>query len=85
MDWLKNNALTITIAILGVVASYSVNTALYGYRLTAVEARQDRQGTAITTINATLATQQSQFAALSAKLDAISDNVNYIRSRLDSK
>lgn len=83
IDWLKSNGLTLTIVVAGIVASYSINTALYGYRLSSVEARQDRQGVSITAMQATLADVQSQYAAINAKLDAMSDNVNYIRSRID--
>lgn len=84
LEWLKSNSITLTLVIAGVIASYSVNTALYGYRLTSIEARQDRQGTAITSLQTSVADVQTQYAALSAKLDAIDSNVTYIRNRLDS-
>lgn len=84
LDWLKSNSITLTIVIAGVIASYSVNTALYGYRLSSIEARQDRQGTAITALQTSIADVQTQYAALNAKLDGIDSTVNYIRSRIDA-
>lgn len=81
---MKTNAIPIVIGIATLIASYSVNVALYGYRLSAVEARQDRQGTAITSLQASVADVQTQYAALNAKLDGIDSTVNYIRSRIDA-
>lgn len=75
MDWLKNNALALIIAIVGVIASYSVNTALYGYRLGAVEARQDRQGTAIQTL-------QSGDTETKVALAKIQTSLEYIQAQL---
>lgn len=43
MEFLTKNGLSIAIALAGIIATYSINTALYGYRLTALETRQDRQ------------------------------------------
>lgn len=66
-----------------VLVSILAQWTLLGYRISSVEARQDRQSTAITTIQSQLSSQASDYAALNAKLDAIDDNVTYIRQRLD--
>lgn len=83
MDWLKNNGLSIGIAIAGIIATYSINTALYGYRLGTLEDRQDRQGISIQALQTAQALQASQYAELKATLNAVNDNVNYIRTRVD--
>lgn len=73
-DWLQKNAVSIAIALTTLVSTYAV----YGYRLSAVEARQDRQGTAISTlqqnnndINVSLAKIQTSLQYIQAKLDKI--------------
>lgn len=79
MGFVKNNAWAIVIVTASVVAQWSI----FSTRLTAIEQRQDRQGDSIQTIQNSLSDVQTQYAGLNAKLDGISDNVSYIRSRLD--
>lgn len=74
-NWLKENGLTLVITIAGVVATYSVNTALYGYRLSADEARLDRQGTAITALQTGDTTTQVALAK-------IQTDIEYIKTQL---
>lgn len=76
MDWLKQNALTITLGIATIVSTYAINTALYGYRLTAVELRQDRQGTAITAL-------QDSSNDLRVAVAQIQTSLEYIKAKLD--
>lgn len=78
------NNWTIVLSVMTVIVSLVAQWALLGYRITAVEQRQDRQGSAITDIQTTLSSQAAEYAALEAKIDAISDNVDYIRSRIDN-
>ena len=79
-DFVKNNAWALVIVFASVVGQWYVFTA----RLDNIEARQDRQGTALQDLQTSVAGVQTQYAALSAKLDAIDSNVNYIRSRIDA-
>lgn len=67
-----------------IIVSLLTQWVLLGYRISAVESRQDRQGSAITDIQAQLSTQAANYAALSAKLDAIDNDVTYIRQRIDN-
>jgi uncharacterized coiled-coil protein SlyX len=67
-----------------VLVSIFAQWTLLGYRISAVEGRQDRQSTTIASIQAQISSQASDYAALSAKLDAIDSNVTYIRQRLDN-
>ncbi len=57
--------------------------ATYGIRLQNVENRQDRQSAAIMAIQTELQTQAKDSARLEAKVDAIDNNVDYIRGRID--
>lgn len=66
-----------------VAVSLAGSWAILGQRVTAVEERLDRQGTAITDIRAQLQETQEQYAALEAKVDGIKESVDYIRSRID--
>lgn len=75
-DWIMKNGLSIGIAVVGIIATYSINTALYGYRLNTVEARQDRQGAAITTL------QDKQTDTLVA-LAKIQTDIDYIKIQLN--
>lgn len=74
---------SISLAIVTVIVSLIGQWAVLGTRVSAVEDRQDRQGESITDIKAQLATQAANYAELKAKIDAMSDNINYIRSRID--
>lgn len=82
-DALKNYW-PIMISAVTIVVSIATQWAIFGSRLAAVESRQDRQGTAISALQDATTQQQANYAALSAKLDALSDNVSYIRSRIDN-
>lgn len=81
IDWLKANAWVLAISAATIISTFT----LYGVRISAVEARVDRQGTAIATMQTALASQQSQYSALNAKLDAMNDLLVYIRSRVDDR
>lgn len=74
---------TIGFTVITVMISIAAQWSLFGYRLTSVEQRQDRQGEAITAIQNTLTAQASEYAALNATINAISDNVDYIRSQVE--
>lgn len=73
----------VIIFLVGTFVSLVTQWAVLGIRLSNVEARQDRQGDAITDVKNQLTQQAANYAELKAKLDAISDNVAYIRSRMD--
>lgn len=70
--WLKSNGISLVVAIVTIISTYAV----YGYRISALEARVDRQGTAITDIrNSTTETQIS--------LAKIQTDIEYIKMTLD--
>lgn len=71
-DWLKSNAVSIAIALITLVSTYAV----YGYRLSAVESRQDRQGTAIAAL-------QQQNTDTLIKLAQIQKDIDYIKVQID--
>lgn len=74
---------SIALAITTVMVSLVTQWAVYGIRIANVESRQDRQAAAIMVIQGQITDQVANYAALQAKLDAIKDNVDYIRSRID--
>lgn len=80
IGFIRNNAWAIVIVTASVVAQWAV----FSTRLDTIEQRQDRQGTAITGLQSSVADVQTQYAALNAKLDALNDNVLYIRNRIDN-
>lgn len=67
-----------------VVISLAAQWAILGQRVEAAEGRLDRQGNAITALQASDREREAQYAALNAKLDALNDNVLYIRNRIDN-
>lgn len=81
-DFIKNNP-SIVITIATIAVSIATQWAVLGQRITSIEERVDRQGQAITDVKAQLVTQAAQYAELKAKIEAISDNVSYIRNRID--
>lgn len=84
MNKLLENYVSIAIAIVTVIVSLIAQWSVFGVRLSNVETRQDRQAAVILTMQDSLTTQIANYAALSAKIDALNDNVNYIRARIDS-
>lgn len=70
-SWLSGNAVSIAIALATLVSTYAV----YGYRIGAVEARQDRQGDAITALQTSNTDTQVALAKIQTDLD-------YIKSQL---
>lgn len=82
-DWLKSNIITIVVIAVTVGGNYLVNTALYGYRLNAVEDRQDRQGVTIQAMQLQVTALSNDIASIKSKIDGISNNVDYIRNRID--
>lgn len=71
-DWLQKNAISLIIAATTLVSTYAV----YGYRLSALEARLDRQGTAIQTL------QNTNTDTLVA-LARIQTDISYIKMQLN--
>ena len=78
-DFLAKNAWALIIVASSIVGQWAV----FGVRLDSIEARVERQGTAISEVRTQLAETQNQYAALNAKLEGIDATVNYIRSRID--
>lgn len=72
-DWLQKNAVSIAIALTTLVSTYAV----YGYRLSSVEARQDRQGNAITSL-------QSGDTDTKVALAKIQTDIEYIKTQLQT-
>lgn len=72
MAWLKQNALALVLAAVTVVSTYAV----MNYRLSTVEARQDRQGAAITDLQA----NNTQILVALGKLQT---DIQYIRLAID--
>lgn len=55
----------------------------YGFRISAIEARQDRQGDAIVKLQTDVTDFKTSLARLEANVDNLSSNVDYIRNKLD--
>lgn len=72
MDFLKQNAVSLIIAAMTLTSTYAV----YGYRLGAVEARLDRQGEAIVTL-------QSNMTQIQISLATIQSDIGYIKAQID--
>lgn len=66
-SWLSSNAVSIAIALATLISTYAV----YGYRLSAIEARQDRQGDAITALQTSNTDTQVALAKIQTDLDYI--------------
>lgn len=79
-DWFIKNIVAIILAIISFVSIYAVNN----YRLNALEDGQNKQDGKIMVLQSQQVESAANYAALSAKLDAVNDTVNYIRSRIDS-
>lgn len=79
-SFFRENLVALIAAAISFVSMYAVDN----YRLNTLSDRQDRQRTAITAIQDQITTQATNYAALSAKLDALGDNVLCIRNRIDS-
>lgn len=82
MDYLKSWGFLI-IPIVSALITISGVWATFGVRLSGVEARQDRQGTAITNLQDADKGQVANYAELKAKVDIMIDDIRYIRSRID--
>lgn len=52
-------------------------------RITALESRTDRQGTAIMVLQGQVTTLANDVSSMKATLDAVNQNVSYIRNRID--
>ncbi len=71
-EWLQKNGVSIAIALTTLISTYAV----YGYRLEALEARVDRQGTTINDIrNSNVDTQVA--------LAKIQTDIEYIKVQLN--
>jgi hypothetical protein len=75
-DWLKENGITILITVAGCLVAYTTTNVAYGQRIAAIEARQDRQGTAIMTL------QDDNTQTLVA-LAKIQTDIDYIKTQLN--
>lgn len=71
-------------SVVTVAVTLIIQYSAFGYRLTAAEDRLDRQGVAISEIRAQQTTLATNFARLEGVVSAMSDNVSYIRSRIDN-
>lgn len=72
MDWLKQNGVTIVITLAGVIATFTV----YGYRISTLEDRADKQ------LNRIQALEQSNNQTALA-LVAIQKDIEYIKLKID--
>ncbi len=81
-DFLKKYGFLI-IPIVTAIISISGVWATFGIRISEIEARQDRQGTTITTLQTQVTGLANDISGIKATLGAINDNVNYIRNRID--
>lgn len=81
MDILKTYG-SIVIAVVTVCVSLVAQWAVFTVRLSNIEGRQDRQTEAIQKLQDSDKSQIAIAATLSAKVDAIADNVNFIRDRI---
>ena len=66
------------------LVSFISGFTLLQVRLSSVEARQDRQANSIMELQKQVNTQATNYATVQAKLENISENVSYIRSRIDN-
>lgn len=72
--WLKDNGVSLLIALTTFISTYAV----YGYRLSALEARVDRQGTAISAIQNTTVDTQISLAKIQTDIEYIKIQLNKI-------
>lgn len=82
MEFIKSYG-SIGLAIVTVIVSLITQWAVFGVRLSGVEDRQNRQGTTISTLQIQVTGLANDISGIKAKVDAINDNVNYIRNRID--
>lgn len=75
-DWLKDNGLSLIIAAATLISTYAV----YGYRIGAIEDRQDRQGTAISALQADNTQTLVALAKIQTDIDYIKTQLNKIVS-----
>lgn len=73
-NWLKDNGVSLLIALTTFASTYAV----YGYRLGALEARVDRQGTAISAIQNTTVDTQISLAKIQTDIEYIKVQLNKI-------
>ena len=74
----------IFISLAGILVSLVAQWAVFGVRLNALEDKQDKQEQSIMAVRDLQVLQTANYAELKAKLESVGDNVNYIRSRIDS-
>lgn len=85
-DWLKNNignVITVTVIIVTFGTSYIVTNTRNETRISALEARQDRQATALTNQQVQITNLANDVSGMKALLTAMNDNLTYIRNRID--
>lgn len=89
-DFLKTYwgpAVTIVTAIVALTMNYALTQSQVrdlATRMSSVEARQDRQGASISTLQDQVNQLASDVSGMKSDIGAIKDNVNYIRNRIDA-
>lgn len=66
------------------VVSFATGYTTLSNKVQSLQERQDRQGTALGTQQAQITSIVNDVSGLKADISSIKDNVNYIRSRIDS-
>lgn len=73
----------LALSVITVIISLAAQWAILGYRIANVEARQDRQGASITTLQQQVGDLTSAISGMKSDIGSIKDNVTYIRDRID--
>lgn len=81
-DFIKNNP-SVVITVATIAISIVTQWAVLGQRISSIEERQNMQGASIISIQAQIQAQATDSAELKAKIEAINDNIVYIRNRID--
>lgn len=83
MDFLKSYG-SIIIAIITIIASLIFQWAVFGVRLMSVESAVTDLKSINIDLQRQVSDQKANYAKQDAKIDAIAENVSYIRSRVDA-
>ena len=73
----------IIISIASVVVSFVAQWSIQGARITALEDRQDRQGVAMAAMQLQVTGLSNDISGIKATLASMSENLTYIRNRID--
>lgn len=66
-----------------VLVTLVMQWAVFGYRISNIESRQDQQANTISEMQKQVTGLASDITGVKVKVDLINDNVNYIRNRID--